>query len=107
MTQEPAGVPERIRSRVDAELPLLPGGLSRWVAAHRTPPREISVSLDREGGNRVAVWLVTDQTGAGDSASRIVYEPTTRAFGIAIDLQSGVIWFQGPDDSFAAAVENM
>jgi hypothetical protein len=107
MTQVPAGVPERIRSRVDAELPLLPGGLSRWVAAHRTLPREISVSLDPEGANRVAVWLVTDHTGAGGSASRVVYEPTTGAFGVAIDLQNGVVWFQGPDDSFVAAVENM
>jgi hypothetical protein len=53
------------------------------------------------------VWLVTDHTGAGDSASRVVYEPTTGAFGVAIDLQNGVVWFQGPDDSFVAAVENM
>lgn len=107
MTQVPADVAERIRSSVDAQLPLLSGGLRKWAVAHRTPPREIIVSLDPEGARRVAVWLVTDHTGAEDSASRIVYEPITGAFGIAIDLQSGVIWFQGSNDSFAAAVENL
>lgn len=107
MSEPDSTVAERIRTRVDAELPLLADRLRRWLVAHRATPREIKASIDPEGSQQVWVWLVTDHTGAEDSSSRVVYEPGTDAFGITIDLQNGVSWFKGADDSLAAAVENM
>jgi hypothetical protein len=50
---------------------------------------------------------VTDHTGAEDSSSRLVYELEADAFGIVTDLQGGVAWFQGADDSLSNAVDNM
>jgi hypothetical protein len=83
-----AGVVERIRHRIDSELPLLASDLRTWVTAHLTTPGEITASLDPDGTQLVAVWLVTDHTGADDSSSRLVYEPDADAFGIAIDMPS-------------------
>lgn len=107
MTEPESGVAARIEARVDAELPLLPKHLRDWLTAHRTEPKQILASFDPEGAEHLQVWLVTDHTGAEDSSSRVVYEPTTDGFGIVIDLENGVRWFQGSDDSLAAAVENM
>ena len=107
MTGPQSGIAARIDGRVDAELPLLAPHLRNWLAAHRTTPREIQASSDPEGAEHLQVWLVTDHTGAEDSSSRVVYEPATDAFGIVIDLENGVSWFQGSDDSLVAAIENM
>jgi hypothetical protein len=107
MAEHNAIVAERIRARVDAELPVLPTPLRNWVLAHLTTPRRITASLDPEGSQLVGVWLVTDHTGAEDSSSRLVYELEADAFGIVTDLQGGVAWFQGADDSLSNAVDNM
>lgn len=107
MAEQDAPVAERIRTRVDAELPLLPDTLRNWVLAHLMTPRQITASLDPEGTQLVGLWLVTDHTGTEDSSSRLVYELAADAFGTVIDLQGGVAWFQGADDSLADAVENM
>jgi hypothetical protein len=107
MAEHNASIAERIRARVDAELPLLPTPLRNWVSAHLTAPRQITASLDLEGRQLVGLWLVTDHTGVEDSSSRLVYHLDADAFGIVIDLQGGVAWFQGADDSLSDAVENM
>jgi hypothetical protein len=107
MAEHNAIVAERIRARVDEQLPLIAAPLRNWVLAHLTTPRQITASLDPEGSQLVGVWLVTDHTGAEDSSSRLVYELEADAFGIVIDMQGGVAWFQGPDDSLADAVNNM
>jgi hypothetical protein len=104
---EQNAIVERIRARVEAELPLLPTPLRNWVLAHLTTPTQITASLDPEGSQLVGVWLLTEHTGAEDSSSRLVYELEADAFGIVIDLQSGVAWFQGADDSLSSAVDNM
>ena len=107
MTELPADIVERIRVRIDSELSLLASDVRTWVAAHLTTPKEITASVDAEGTQLVAVWLVTDHTGADDSSSRLVYQPDADAFGIAVDMPNGVSWFQGADSTLANAVENM
>jgi hypothetical protein len=107
MTESDSAVAERIRARVESELPLLDYHLRGWILAHRVTPREIWASTDAEGTQRVRVWLVTDHIGADDSSSGIVYEAATDTFGIVIDLQKGISWFQGGDGSLLAALENM
>jgi hypothetical protein len=100
-------VEKLIQARVDAELGLLPDRLRTWLVAHCTTPRKLDASIDPDGTQHICVWLVTDHTGAEDSASRVVYEPAADAFGITFDLQNGVSWFQGADGSLVDAVANM
>jgi hypothetical protein len=100
-------VAERIRARVDAELPLLADHLRRWFVAHRATPREIQASTDLDGSQYIGVWLVTDHTGAEDSAYRVVYDSTVDAFGIVTDLQTGVSWYLGSYGSLVAVVEGL
>jgi hypothetical protein len=107
MSRSGSDIGERIRARLSAELPLLPDHLRAWVSAHLTAPRAVSVSVDPEGKQRTTAWLVTDHTGVGDSSSRIVYDPLTDSFGMAIDLADGVSWFQGPTGSLVESVHSM
>ena len=79
-----------LTDRVQAELSLLAEHLRIWLEAHRTHPRELSVSSDPEGTRTVRVWLVTDHTGDSDASSRIVYDAARKMFGLVsrTDLSS-------------------
>jgi hypothetical protein len=84
-----------LENRVEAELPMLAAHLRTWLQAHRTHPREISVSSDPEGVSRMRVWLVTHHTGDQDASSMVVYDGRRKMFGLMMELQNGVLWHIG------------
>ena len=96
-----------LTNRVQAELPLLAERLRIWLEAHRTHPRELSVSSDPEGTRTVRVWLVTDHIGDSDASSRVVYDAARNMFGLVTELQNGVLWYMGPYGSLADTVQSM
>lgn len=85
-----AQIAARIACLVDAELPLLTDHLRSWVEAHRTKPREISVSSDFDRMRFVHVWIVTEDIGERDSSSNVVYDPEPDCFGLVMKLENGV-----------------
>ena len=94
-------------NRVQAELSMLPDDSKAWFQAHRTPPREITVSADPDSSRILHVWLVTDHTGHDDGSSRVVYDPATKMFGLVMELRTGLLWYMGPHGSFVDAVESI
>jgi hypothetical protein len=105
--QRRAEIVTELGNRVEAELPLLADHLRTWLAAHRTHPREISVSADPEGTRPVQVWLVTDDIGDHDGSSRVVYDAARKMFGLVMELQNGVLWYMGPYGSLVDTVQSI
>ena len=105
--QPQAEILTELGNRVEAELPLLADHLRTWLQAHRTHPREISVSSDPEGTRSVRVWLVTDDIGDRDGSSRVVYDAGRKMFGLVMELQNGVLWYMGPYGSLVDTVEGI
>ena len=102
-----AAVVAELTSRVQAELPLLAQHLRAWFDAHRVSPREITVSADPDGARTLRVWLVTDHLGDSDASSRVVYDATTKMFGLVMELRTGLLWYMGPYGSFADTLESI
>jgi hypothetical protein len=102
-----AEVLTELTNQVQAELPLLAEHLRIWVEAHRTHPREVTVSSDAEGAGTVRVWLVTDHTGNNDASSRVVYDARRKMFGLVTELQNGVVWYMGPYGSLVDTVQSI
>jgi len=102
-----AEIVTELTNRVQAELPLLAEHLRIWFEAHRTHPRELSVSSDPEGTRTVRVWLVTDHIGDSDASSRVVYDSAQRMFGLVMELQNGVLWYMGPYGSLVDSVQSI
>jgi hypothetical protein len=102
-----ADIVTELTNRVQAELPLLAEHLRVWFEAHRTNPRELNVSSDREGALTVRVWLVTDHVGDGDASSRVVDDAARKMFGLVMELQNGVLWYMGPYGSLVDTVQSI
>ena len=102
-----AEIVTELTNRVQAELPLLAEHLRIWFEAHRTHPRELSVSSEPEGTRTVRVWLVTDHIGDSDASSRVVYDSAQRMFGLVMELQNGVLWYMGPYGSLVDSVQSI
>ena len=102
-----ADIATELTNRVQAEIPMLPDDSRAWFEAHRTSPKEITVSADPDSSRTVQVWLVTDHTGNNDASSRVVYDPATKMFGLVMELRTGVLWYMGPHGSFVDAVESI
>ena len=96
-----------LSKRLQTELPMLPDDSRTWFEQHRTTLREITVSADPDSSRTMRVWLVTDHTGNNDGSSRVVYDPTTKMFGLVMELRTGVLWYMGPHGSFVDAVESI
>jgi hypothetical protein len=102
-----ADVVTELTNRVQAELAMLPEDSRAWFEEHRIAPREISVSADPDSARTIRVWLMTDHTGNNDASSRVVYDATTKMFGLVMELRTGVLWYMGSHGSFVDAVESI
>ncbi|HWI60460.1 MAG TPA: hypothetical protein VNT75_01335 [Symbiobacteriaceae bacterium] len=92
---------------VETDLPALAPHLQSWVESHLVTPREATFHRDSEGDTPVRLWLVTDHVGFKDSSYRVVYDPDTEGFGLAVELKNGVDWYMGPYGSFAETIWSM
>jgi hypothetical protein len=109
MTESELETQRLIGRRLEAELPDLPPRLRTWVEAHLTPPRPVIVSLDpaRPEDQTLIVWLVTDDVGAQDSDSRLVFDLQSQSFGVCLRLAGGVEWYLHASPTLADAVGGM
>ena len=97
----------QIETLINEALPNLSPHLSTWVESHRITPHQVTMSLNDDGTDEITLWLVTENIGENDSASRIVFDEIKDSFGLVMALQNDIQWFMGHYGGFAETVNAM
>ena len=98
---------QELQAEVGKGIARLPTHLRVWADAHLVPPRPIRAARDVQGTRWAQLILVTDDTGAGDSSCRVVYDPDAGAFGLVTEIENGPLWYMGAYGGFDSAVVSM
>ena len=81
--------------------------LRAWMRSHLIPPREIAVARKTDGNNTEQFWLITDHNGSNDASFRLIYDDTSRQYGLECTIQNNVSFFAGFRVSLVEAVTDM
>jgi hypothetical protein len=96
-----------INTEVQIGILKLAGPLQEWVREHLIEPREIVLATDPEGKKWRTLWLVTDHISHNDSGYRVVFDESSKLFGLESTLDTDIPWFMGLYGDFATTVQAM
>ena len=78
-----------------------------WLRAHLIPPRPIELARKTSGENTEQFWLITDHNGRDDASFRIVFDESTRKYGIECTILNNISLFAGFRASLVDAVTDI
>ena len=85
----------------------LPEHLADWAKSHVCDLKRVKLSKDPDGKEFSYYWLVTDNTGSGDSSYRVVYDEESKMFGLECTLGNGLEWYMGAYGTFVETINSM